>query len=108
MMAETSDSLEKINGHRSDGMLFSLNALSMQMGFAVSAAVAGFILDYAGYIPNVVVQSDSALLWINLVRCAGPALFCWAVVVVFYIYQRSMTDKKNSIPTAYNVKQENP
>ncbi|WP_312409857.1 glycoside-pentoside-hexuronide (GPH):cation symporter [Pseudescherichia sp.] len=108
MMAETSDSLEKFNGHRSDGMLFSLNALSMQMGFAVSAAVAGFILDYAGYMPNVAVQSDSALLWINLVRCAGPAFFCWAVVVIFYIYQRSMTDKKNPIPTAYNFKQENP
>ncbi|WP_159871805.1 MULTISPECIES: MFS transporter [unclassified Raoultella] len=107
MMAETSDLLEKINGQRSDGMLFSLNALSMQIGFAVSAAVAGFILDYAGYIPNQVIQPDSALLAINLVRCAGPALFCWAVVAVFYFYQRNMSDQKNITSTVYIVKQEN-
>ena len=97
MMAETSDRMEALTGQRSDGMLFSLNALSMQIGFALSAAFAGFIMEWAGYIPNQAIQSASSLTAINLVRCAGPAILCWLVVMVFYFYQREIPNAKKFI-----------
>lgn len=97
MMAETSDRIEVMTGQRSDGMLFSLNALSMQIGFALSAAFAGFIMEWAGYVPNQVIQSASSLTAINLVRCAGPAILCWLVVMVFYFYQREIPSPKKLI-----------
>ncbi|MEH2919591.1 MFS transporter [Samsonia erythrinae] len=86
MMAETSDRIEAVSGQRNDGMLFSLNALSMQTGFALSGALAGFILQLSGYVPNQPVQSDSSLAAINFIRCLGPALFCFMVLFAFRLY----------------------
>ncbi|MGB9096949.1 MFS transporter [Erwinia sp.] len=86
MMAEASDMLEHHSGQRNDGMLFSLNALSMQTGFALSAALAGIVLQWSGYQPNVLNQGPDALLAINLVRCLAPAVFCFAVLLAFRLW----------------------
>ncbi|GAA3331134.1 hypothetical protein GCM10020331_086470 [Ectobacillus funiculus] len=56
LMADLTDLTEYTTGKRSDGVLFSLNALSMQIGFAVSAGVAGILLDSTGYVANQVIQ----------------------------------------------------
>lgn len=96
MMAEASDQLENEIGQRNDGMLFSLNALSMQTGFALSAAIAGFILQLSGYQANNPVQHPEALQAINIVRCLAPAFFCFAILFAFRLLRSSQTSTASS------------
>ena len=106
MMAEASDRLEQNSGQRNDGMLFSLNALSMQTGFALSAAVAGFVLQLSGYQPNQLIQPPEAMQAINAVRCLAPALFCFTILFAFRMWPGSLLrdSAKHSFP-ASNLKQ---
>lgn len=76
LMAEMADRVEQQTQQRADGVLFSFNALSMQAGFALSAAFAGVLMDAFGYVPNSLAQTTDALAAIKGIRCLGPALIC--------------------------------
>lgn len=106
MMADTSDRIEQISGQRNDGMLFSFNALSMQTGFALSAAAAGVILQMSGYVPNQVLQSTVTLNAINAVRCLAPALFCFLVILAFRLWptNNSHQDEIINLTSSYSGK----
>lgn len=97
MMAEMGDTVEAAHGQRLDGVLFSLNALAMQAGFAVSAALAGILMDVSGYIPNVVTQSSEALAAIQNIRCLGPALICTLGVIAVRAYGRHQHAQKGEL-----------
>lgn len=106
MMAEASDKIEQASGQRNDGMLFSFNALSMQTGFALSAAIAGFILELSGYVPNQVQQSATTLNAINAIRCLGPAFFCFLVLIAFRLWSspRPSHNKKTDLSSPCRTK----
>lgn len=86
MMAEMGDAVEAGHGQRVDGVLFSLNALAMQTGFAVSALLAGVMMEFFGYVPNAAVQSLGALSAIQGIRCLGPAVICLLGLVALRAY----------------------
>ena len=112
LMADLADYTEFKTGKRSDGVLFSLNALSIQIGFAVSAGVAGLLLDSTGYVPNQVIQNDATLLCINLMRTVGPGLVCILALFMIKYYPinsnkemdeiYSELDKKNMLDQSYS------
>lgn len=86
MMADLADYVEYQTHKRSDGVLFSLNALAIQIGMAVASGIGGLILQSTGYVPNAAVQTDSTILWINLMRSIAPALIAILPIVLIRYY----------------------
>ncbi|MFP3121852.1 glycoside-pentoside-hexuronide (GPH):cation symporter [Ectobacillus funiculus] len=104
LMADLADLTEYTTGKRSDGVLFSLNALSIQIGFAVSAGVAGILLDSTGYVANQVIQNDATLLCINLMRTIGPGLVCILALFMIRYYPINSNQELETIYTELDKK----
>lgn len=83
LVADTADFAEWRFGARTTGIIFSATTCAQKAGMGIGAAVAGYLLDYYGYLPNEPL-SDSArqgiLLMMSLIPAAGlvalAALFC--------------------------------
>jgi len=77
LLADTADFAEWRFGARSTGLVFSATTCAQKAGMGVGAAVAGFLLDRYGYVPNAQ-QSPETLrgivLMMSLIPAAGLAL----------------------------------
>ena len=114
MMANMTDYVEYKNHVRSDGVLFSLSALSIQAGMALSSGVGGMVLQAVGYVPKAVEQAESTMLAINVMRSLVPAVICLLPIYMLryyplktkedYLVIRSELDKRHEKLTEENNK----
>ena len=67
-------------GYRLEGMMYSCSSLGIKLGGALGTAICGWMLDAAGYVENVAVQTTSTVnmmqflyLWMPIILCAAVA-----------------------------------
>lgn len=77
MLSQTANYIATKQGHRADGICFSMNSFAIKVGQAIASAVVSFLLAATGYIANQP-QSEAALQGILMSRSILPA-----VVAVF-------------------------
>lgn len=85
MMADVADLTEWRTGRRATAMTFAATVFALKLGLSIGGAVAGWLLDAAGYVPNAEAQSAEALHAIRLLMSVVPALmFLLAVGALAY------------------------
>jgi len=86
MLADVADYSEWKKNRRATGIVFAGAVLGLKVGLAIGGALAGFILEKYGYIPNVE-QSASALSGIRLTVSLYPCIVLLICVVVLFFYE---------------------
>ena len=90
MMADVADFSEWKTGRRATGMAFSAATFGLKMGLSLGGAIAGWLLSYYGYVPDVE-QSVRTLKGIRLLMSVYPAIPFFIGVAVLFFYK---IDKK--------------
>ena len=85
-VADTADYGEKLSGKKTMGMAYSVNLFAIKMGLAVGGAMAGWILGWSGYKPNVE-QSELAVTGIYVCLAVIPAVMAAGVLVLMRNYR---------------------
>ena len=62
-------------GHRLEGMMYSCSSLGIKLGGALGTAICGWMLDAAGYVENVAVQTAST---VNMMQF----LYLWMPIIL--------------------------
>ena len=85
MIADSADYGEWTTGRRSTGLYFSAAVFAQKAGWGLGAAIAGWILAAASFIPNVV-QNDTAITGIKLMVSVIPGILYMscALFMIFY------------------------
>ncbi|MFY9853247.1 MAG: MFS transporter [Terracidiphilus sp.] len=85
MMGDVADYGEWKTGRRATGTVTAAVVFALWIGLALGGAIAGWLLSFYGYQPNVV-QTEHALLGIRLIASvfAGVAFLAAAVCLLFY------------------------
>jgi glycoside/pentoside/hexuronide:cation symporter, GPH family len=86
MMADVADFSEWKNNRRATGIVFAGVVLGLKVGLAIGGALAGFILEQYGYVPNVV-QSASSLTGIRLTISLFPSIVLLMCVLILFFYE---------------------
>jgi len=86
MVAQTSNYIAELKGHRADGVCFSMNAFAIKVGQAVTGALVGFLLAASGYVANSK-QSASALNGILFSRSLLPAIVAVAGLLFIALWK---------------------
>jgi GPH family glycoside/pentoside/hexuronide:cation symporter len=83
MYADTADYGEWKKGRRATGLVFSASTMSQKAGWAIGGVVVGYMLDAAGFLPNVAQSAKvlDSLVWLMsivpaLIGVVAFALFC--------------------------------
>ena len=85
MYADTADYGEWKFGRRTTGLVFSAAVFSQKIGLAIGAALAGWMLNYYGFVANAA-QSNRTLHGINLMFSVGPAVFAILGGLAIFFY----------------------
>jgi GPH family glycoside/pentoside/hexuronide:cation symporter len=85
MYADTADYGEWKFGRRTTGLVFSASVFSQKLGLAIGAALAGWMLDYYGFVANAA-QNGRTLHGINLMFSVGPASFAILGGLAIFFY----------------------
>jgi GPH family glycoside/pentoside/hexuronide:cation symporter len=85
MYADTADYGEWRKGRRATGLVFSASTMSQKAGWAVGGVIVGYMLDAAGFIPNVK-QSDNVLHGLVLLMSVIPTAIGVVALVLFCFY----------------------
>lgn len=91
MYADISDFSEWKTGRRATGLIFSSSSMSQKFGWTIGGALTGWLLAYFGFKANVI-QSDFALMGINLMMSIFPAIATILSVVFISLYP--LTEKR--------------
>lgn len=83
MLADTVDYGEFKCGTRSEGIVFSIQTLTVKFGTAIAGFLGGMVLQVVGYVPNAV-QSAETILGMRLVMFVLAA-FLFACILVIYL-----------------------
>ncbi len=85
MIADTADYGEKTTGRRATGLYFSAAVFAQKAGWGIGAAVAGWILSFSGFIPDMI-QSGTAITGIKLLVSVIPGILYMlcALFMIFY------------------------
>lgn len=80
LIASCSEYTFRTQGKRMDGTMYSCTSLGVKIGGGVGVALAGWLLEASGYIPNAAVQPDSCIqmlyfmyLWLPMLMNAAIA-----------------------------------
>ena len=78
LIASCSEHTTLKTGYKLEGMMYSCSSLGLKLGGALGTAICGWLLDAAGYIENVAVQTAATVnmlnflyLWMPIILCAG-------------------------------------
>ena len=63
-------------GHRLEGMMYSCSSLGIKLGGALGTAICGWLLDAAGYVENVAVQTPATVSMLHFLYLWAPAILC--------------------------------
>jgi GPH family glycoside/pentoside/hexuronide:cation symporter len=93
MIADAADYGEWKNGRRATGLYFSAAVFAQKAGWGIGAAIAGWILTAAHYVPNVV-QTASAITGIKLLVSVIPGILYMscAIFMIFYNIDKKTTE----------------
>lgn len=76
MFADIVDHQELITGRRATGLIFSSSSMSQKLGWALGAAMSGWILAVFKYVPDAVQQSSQTLFGEHIMISLMPAVCC--------------------------------
>lgn len=89
MYADIVDHQELKTGRRATGLIFSSSSMSQKMGWALGAALTGWLLAGFGYSQDVAVQSESAIYGVRLMISWIPAASCLLALIGMAFYPLS-------------------
>ena len=69
-------------GYRLEGMMYSCSSLGIKVGGALGTAICGWLLDAAGYVENVAVQTVATVNMLNFLYLWMPVILCVAVALL--------------------------
>ncbi len=103
MFADIVDHQELLTGRRATGLIFSSSSMSQKLGWAVGAALSGWILAYFNYNPDVAQQAAETIFGEKLMISLIPAACCVLAFIGMIFYP--LSDKKvKEITEALNKK----
>lgn len=94
MIPDTVEYSQWKTGMRREGILYGFFNFAFKFSAAFSGIIAGFGLDYFGYVPNVLQKADT-LFGIKMIMTAVPFFFILAgiIVILFYPIDTAMHEK---------------
>jgi GPH family glycoside/pentoside/hexuronide:cation symporter len=92
MFADIVDHQEMLTGRRATGLIFSSSSMSQKLGWALGAALSGWILAIFKYVPDAVEQSTQTIFGEHIMISLIPAVCCLLAFVGMLFYP--LTDKK--------------
>ncbi len=92
MFADIVDHQELLTGRRATGLIFSSSSMSQKLGWALGAALSGWILAIFNYAPDAVQQSQQTLFGEHIMISLLPAVCCVLAFVGMLFYP--LSDKK--------------
>lgn len=92
MFADIVDHQELMTGRRATGLIFSSSSMSQKLGWALGAALSGWILAWFNYAPDAIQQSAETIMGEKLMMSLFPAVCCVLAFVGMLFYP--LTDKK--------------
>jgi GPH family glycoside/pentoside/hexuronide:cation symporter len=92
MFADIVDDNELKTGRRATGLIFSSSSMSQKLGWALGAALSGWILAWFHYSPDAAVQSAETILGEKLMLSILPAVCCVIAFIGMFFYP--LSDKK--------------
>ncbi len=92
MFADIVDHQELLTGRRATGLIFSSSSMSQKLGWALGAALSGWILALFNYVPDAVQQSADTIFGERLMISLLPAVCCVLAFVGMLFYP--LTDEK--------------
>ncbi|MFA5046153.1 MAG: MFS transporter [Paludibacter sp.] len=92
MFADIVDHQELITGRRATGLIFSSSSMSQKLGWALGAAMSGWILAIFKYAPEALQQSSQTLFGEHIMISLIPAVCCVLAFVGMMFYP--LSDKK--------------
>lgn len=98
MYADIVDHQELKTGRRATGLIFSSSSMSQKMGWALGAALTGWLLASFGYDQDAATQSEHAIYGVRLMISWLPAISCVLAVVGMAFYP--LSEKKVKEVTA--------
>lgn len=92
MFADIVDHQEFLTGRRATGLIFSSSSMSQKLGWALGAALSGWILALFHYAPDAMEQTQRTLFGEHVMISLIPALCCMLAFAGMLFYP--LTDKK--------------
>lgn len=92
MFADIVDYQELTTGRRAPGLIFSSSSMSQKLGWALGAAMSGWILAVFNYVPDAAQQSAETIMGEKLMISLFPAICCVLAFVGMLFYP--LSDKK--------------
>lgn len=92
MFADIVDHQELTTGRRASGLIFSSSSMSQKLGWALGAALSGWVLAVFKYVPEATRQSAETIWGEHLMMSLFPAACCLLAFIGMYFYP--LTDKK--------------
>ena len=93
MYADTADYGEWKKGRRATGLVFSASTMSQKAGWAIGGVVVGFMLDAAGFLPNVTQSAKvlDSLVWLMSVVPAVIGVLAFALFCLYPLNEAKMS-----------------
>lgn len=89
MFADIADYQELKTGRRATGLIFSSSSMSQKLGWALGAALTGWILFWFGYDNELTEQGVQTILGERMMLSILPAVSCIIAVVGMFFYPLS-------------------
>ena len=94
LIASCSEYTTLTTGHRLDGMMFSCSSLGIKIGGAFGTAICGWLLEAAGYVKNVEIQSATTTSMLNFLYLWAPILICAVILLLISFLRVEKANKK--------------
>ena len=92
MFADIVDHQELLTGRRATGLIFSSSSMSQKLGWALGAALSGWILAWFHYVPDAASQSADTIFGERIMISLLPAICCLLALIGMMFYP--LSDKK--------------
>lgn len=92
MFADIVDHQELLTGRRATGLIFSSSSMSQKLGWALGAALSGWMLAWFNYLPDAVQQSSDTIFGERIMISILPAVCCLLALIGMMFYP--LSDKK--------------
>lgn len=92
------------DGIRMDGFLNTMVSFWSKVGITVGTAATGWVLEAAGYIPNLAVQSQSTITALNVLRWIMPGVAGLLIVLICLTYRIDYTRFDEIVTALQNKK----
>lgn len=89
MFADIVDHQELLTGRRATGLIFSSSSMSQKLGWALGAAMSGWILAIFKYVPDAIEQSSQTLFGEHIMISIIPAVCCVMAFIGMLFYPLS-------------------